>query len=99
MTDTVTLRSITEANRVQVLEARASPDQEQFVGSIREALEEAAAYPQAKPWYRAIYVGDEPIGFVMLSWNVHPQRLGFAPTGALDVDGEVILRLPLTVRL
>lgn len=26
------------------------------------------------------------------------QRLGFAPTGDRDVDGEVILRLPLTVR-
>ena len=56
-----------------MLKLRVSPDQERFVGSIREALEEAAAYPHAKPWYRVIYVGDDPVGFVMLSWNVHPQ--------------------------
>jgi len=49
MTDTMTLRSITEATRVQVLEVRASPDQERFVGSIREALEEAAAYHTPSP--------------------------------------------------
>jgi diamine N-acetyltransferase len=28
--------------------------------------------PQARPWYRAIYAGQEPVGFVMLSYDVPP---------------------------
>jgi len=30
-------------------------------------LDDAAAYPQANPWYRAVYAGDEPVGFIMVS--------------------------------
>jgi RimJ/RimL family protein N-acetyltransferase len=33
----------------------------------------AADYPHAKPWYRAVFAGEEPVGFVMVSWNVEPQ--------------------------
>jgi diamine N-acetyltransferase len=151
----VTLREITDDNREAVLALRVAPGQERFVGSVRGALEEAAEYPQAKPWYRAVYAGDEPVGFVMVSWNVPPeppdiigpwflwkiivdrryqgrgygaeavrqiaalvraegatelltsyvpedggpagfyQRLGFVPTGDLDGNGEVIVRLAL----
>jgi diamine N-acetyltransferase len=40
---------------------------------VQNALADAAEYPQAKPWYRAIYAGDEPIGFVMISWNCKPR--------------------------
>jgi GNAT superfamily N-acetyltransferase len=29
--------------------------------------------PEGKPWYRAIYADDRPVGFVMLSWNVTPE--------------------------
>jgi len=151
----VALREITGANREAVLALGVAPGQERFVSSVRGALREAAEYPQAKPWYRAVYAGDEPVGFVMLSWNVEPQppeingpwflwkllidqrhqgrgyglevvrhiaelvhaqgatelltsyvpaadgpagfyqRLGFVPTGKLDPQGEVIMRLPL----
>jgi len=28
--------------------------------------------PEGKPWYRAIYADDEPVGFIMLGWNVTP---------------------------
>jgi diamine N-acetyltransferase len=151
----VTLREITDGNRAAVLALRVAPGQERFVSSVRDALREAAEYPHAKPWYRAIYADGEPVGFVMLSWNVAPQppaifgpwflwklliderhqgrgygrevvrqivelvqaegatelltsyvpqddgpagfyeRLGFAPTGALDPEGEVIMRLTL----
>jgi GNAT superfamily N-acetyltransferase len=34
---------------------------------------EASDYPHAKPWYRAVLAGEEPVGFAMLSWNVEPQ--------------------------
>ncbi len=152
----VTLRELTDANREQVLALRIAPHQEAFIGSVADSLEEAAEYPQASPWYRAVYAGDEPVGFVMLSWDCVPQppdiigpwflwklliderqqgrgygrevvqlvadlvraeggeelltshvaggeghpgpfyaRVGFEPTGALDPNGEIILRLDL----
>lgn len=69
----VTLVGITDRNREAVLAMRVAPEQERFVGSVHGALEEAAEYPHAKPWSRAVYAVDEPIGFVMVSWNVEPQ--------------------------
>jgi diamine N-acetyltransferase len=69
----VTLRDLTDANREDVLALRVAPHQEQFIGSVANSLEEASEYPEANPWYRAVYAGDEPIGFVMLSWDCVPQ--------------------------
>jgi diamine N-acetyltransferase len=151
----VTLREITDENLAAVLALRVAAQQERFVGSVQGALQDACEYPHAKPWYRAIYADDEPVGFVMVSWNVEPQppqligpwflwkllidqrhqgrgygsqavrqvarlvraegarelltsyvaedrgpagfyrRLGFEPTGELDANGEVIVRLLL----
>src|SRR5215211_3696959 len=152
----VTPREISDDNRAAVLALCVAPQQERFVGgSVQGALGDAAEYPNAKPWYRAIYADDEPAGFVMVSWNCEPQppeiigpwflwkllidkryqgrgygseavrqvaelvraegarelltsfvlgdggpsgfyeRLGFVPTGDLDVNKEVILRLAL----
>ncbi|MFD5763111.1 GNAT family N-acetyltransferase, partial [Streptomyces sp. NPDC127044] len=36
---------------------------------MSRSLKEAAKKPEANPWYRAVYRGDEPVGFVMLSWK------------------------------
>jgi GNAT superfamily N-acetyltransferase len=69
----VTLCEIVEENRDAVLVLRVTPQQERFVGSVRGALADAAEYAHAKPWYRAVHCGDEPVGFVMVSWNVEPQ--------------------------
>jgi hypothetical protein len=69
----VTLREITNGNREAVLALRVAPEQERFVGSVHGALDDAAEYPHAKPWYRAVYAGDDPVGFVMVSWNVQPR--------------------------
>jgi diamine N-acetyltransferase len=151
----VKLVEITDENRDVVLALRVAPEQAQFVGSVRGALDEAAQYPHANPWYRAVYAGDVPVGFVMLSWNVEPrppqiigpwflwklliderqqgrgygsevvrqvvelvraegatelltsyvdapggpagfyERLGFAPTGELDENGEIVVSLVL----
>ncbi|HET7012878.1 MAG TPA: hypothetical protein VFI65_03135 [Streptosporangiaceae bacterium] len=71
----VTLREITSENLDAVLALRISPEQDQFVSSVQESLADAAEYPQARPWYRAVYASDEPsspVGFVMVSWNVQP---------------------------
>jgi diamine N-acetyltransferase len=40
---------------------------------VRSALADAGKSPHAKPWYRPVYAGGEPVGFVMLSWDVEPQ--------------------------
>ncbi|HEY3261147.1 MAG TPA: GNAT family N-acetyltransferase [Pseudonocardiaceae bacterium] len=69
----VVLHEITDENRARVLALRVAPEQERFVGSVRSALADAAEYPQANPWYRAVHAGDELVGFVMVSWNVQPQ--------------------------
>ncbi|MDQ0894348.1 GNAT family N-acetyltransferase [Agromyces ramosus] len=152
----VMLREIDDENRDAVLALSVAPGQRRFVGTVQGALDDAAAYPHANPWYRAVYAGGEPVGFVMLSWDVEPQppdligpwflwkliidesrqrlgygaqavrlvaelvqregaaelltsyvdaddgpagfyaRLGFEPTGEVDGDGEIIVRLPLT---
>ena len=152
----VTLGEITDRNREAVLALRVAPGQERFVGSVRNALAQAGRYPHANPWYRVVRAGGEPVGFVMVSWDVEPQppeiigpwflwkllidqrhqgrgygaevvrhvtglvraegatelltsyvpedggpagfyeRLGFVPTGQLDMNGEVIVRLVLS---
>jgi GNAT superfamily N-acetyltransferase len=149
---TITLREITEDNAEPVLGVRLAPGQDRFVTSVTDSLAEAEEDPQGNPWFRAVYADEQPVGFVMLSWNVEPQppeiigpwflwkllidhrhqgkgygrevvrqivelvrsegatelltshvpgeggpggfyaRLGFVPTGALDPDGEIILR-------
>jgi diamine N-acetyltransferase len=151
----VNLEEISDGNRAAVLALRVAPGQEQFVSSVPESLAEAAEYPHARPWYRAIVADGTPVGFVMVSWNAEPdppeiigpwflwkllideryqrrgygaevvrqiaelvraegaaelltsyvpepggparfyERLGFAPTGDVDGDGEVIMRLAL----
>ncbi len=68
----VTLRQITDENRAAVSAFHVAPDQEQFVAGVEQSLAEAATTPRGNPWYRAIYAGDEPVGFVMLSWDVTP---------------------------
>ena len=79
----VTLGEITDRNREAVLALRVAPGQERFVGSVRSALAEAAGYPHAKPWY--VPEDGGPAAFY--------ERLGFVPTGQLDMNGEVIVRL------
>jgi diamine N-acetyltransferase len=74
----VTLEEITADNHDAVLAVRVAPRQEQFVGTVQGALADAVAYPEAMPWYRAVYASDDqdgqavPVGFVMISWNVPP---------------------------
>ncbi|GIJ45360.1 N-acetyltransferase [Virgisporangium aliadipatigenens] len=68
----VQLREITDDNRDAVLALEVAPSQKRFVSEVPESLAQAARYPEAKPWYRAVYDGDTPVGFVMLSWDVVP---------------------------
>jgi diamine N-acetyltransferase len=72
----VTLGEITDLNRDTVLALRVGPEQERFVGSVAGALADAAEYPHARPWYRAVFADNTPVGFVMVSWDVEPQPPG-----------------------
>jgi GNAT superfamily N-acetyltransferase len=70
---TITLREITEDNIDAVRALRTTADQERFVSSVAGSLAEAAENPQGSPWFRAVYADGQPVGFVMLSWDVEPQ--------------------------
>jgi diamine N-acetyltransferase len=72
----VHLREITDDNRDAVCALRVRGDQERFVASVATSLDDADEEPEENPWYRAVYYGDEPVGFVMLSWNVSDDRSG-----------------------
>ncbi|MGH3484794.1 MAG: hypothetical protein ACRDPQ_16365, partial [Nocardioidaceae bacterium] len=69
----VTLREIDDDNREAVVGLQLAPGQERFVSSVAESLAIAVDKPHGNPWYRAVFAGDEPVGFVMVSWNVEPQ--------------------------
>lgn len=69
----IELREVTDANRDAVLAIHAGPAQGRFVSSVADSIQEAAETPEGSPWYRAVYLDGEPVGFVMLSWNVTPR--------------------------
>jgi diamine N-acetyltransferase len=66
----VTFRPITGANRAAVEALRVTPQQEQFVSGVAESLAEAAAEPDGRAQYAAVYAGATPVGFVMFSEDV-----------------------------
>jgi diamine N-acetyltransferase len=68
----VVFREVDEQTLEAVLAVTLAPEQEPYVGSVSEALEEARELPEGKPWYRAVFDGETAVGFVMLSWNVPP---------------------------
>jgi GNAT superfamily N-acetyltransferase len=70
----VHLREITDDNREAVRALRVRGRQKRFVASVSCSLRDAAGTPKARPWYRAVYCGDEPVGFVMLSWKPRSGR-------------------------
>jgi diamine N-acetyltransferase len=68
----VTLREINDDNRDAVTALNVGPGQDRFVASVAASFRDAEETPEGHPWYRAIYAGDEPVGFLMLSWDVTP---------------------------
>jgi diamine N-acetyltransferase len=68
----VAIREITDTNRGAVLALRVAPGQDAYVARVEASFRDAEETPEGNPWYRAIYAGDEPVGFVMLSWDVTP---------------------------
>jgi diamine N-acetyltransferase len=60
----VSLRKITADTVREICRLRVAPGQEGFVAPVAESIAEAYFAPAA--WFRAIYAGDTPVGFVML---------------------------------
>jgi diamine N-acetyltransferase len=63
-TELVSLHEITAATVRQITGLSVNADQQRFVASNAVSLAEALFSEEA--WYRAIYFGDSPAGFVML---------------------------------
>lgn len=68
----IEFREITDENVEAVVALRIAPSQEGYVDPVADCLLIAKETPEGNPWYRAIYADDQPVGFVMLSWNVTP---------------------------
>lgn len=71
-TPRIRLVEVTDDNRDAVIAVRVHPAQERFVATVEKSFKDAESEPEAHPWFRAVYAGDEPVGFVMLSWNLTP---------------------------
>ncbi|EKQ68254.1 acetyltransferase, ribosomal protein N-acetylase [Leptolyngbyaceae cyanobacterium JSC-12] len=65
----VTLREITKENLRDILRLKVAPNQEQFVAPNAVSIAEAHFAPEVA-WFRAIYAGDVPVGFLMLEDDV-----------------------------
>jgi diamine N-acetyltransferase len=65
MTDAVTLREVTKETVRKITALKVSPAQEQFVAPNSVSIAEAY-FSRDVAWFRAIYDGDTPVGFVML---------------------------------
>lgn len=66
----VSLRPITESNREAVEALEVSPGQELFVSNVADSLLEAAAEPDGRALYWAVYADETLVGFVMISDEV-----------------------------
>lgn len=64
LAEKVTLKKITRRNLGAVLKLKVKPKQEFLVATNAKSIAQAHFYRDA--WYRAIYLDDTPIGFVLL---------------------------------
>ena len=62
----VTLREVTRENLRDVLRLKVADDQRGFVADNAWSIAEAHFYPEMA-WFRAIYAGETPVGFLMLA--------------------------------
>ncbi|MGH3086848.1 MAG: GNAT family N-acetyltransferase [Rubrobacteraceae bacterium] len=62
---TVTLREVTRESVGDVCDLKVASHQEQFVAPNAVSIAEAYFEPEAA-WFRAIYAGETPVGFLML---------------------------------
>jgi GNAT superfamily N-acetyltransferase len=69
----IELREVDETVRAELIGSVVIPeDQQRFVSTVEGSLAEAAEASEANPWYRGVYDAGEPVGFVMIAWDVDP---------------------------
>lgn len=61
----VSLREVTRENLGEVLRLGVAPEQARFVASNAVSIAQAHFHPDVA-WFRAIYAGETPVGFLML---------------------------------
>ena len=66
----VSLREVTAETLMSILELRVTREQRRFVASNAVSIAQAHFSPEA--WFRAIYAGVTPVGFLMMS--VQPEE-------------------------
>jgi len=67
----IELRDVDDAVREELIRSVVIPEEQQrFVSTVERSLAEAVEAPEANPWYRGVYDGGEPVGFVMIAWDV-----------------------------
>ena len=61
----VSLREVTVESLMSILKLRVTREQRRFVASNAVSIAQAHFSPEA--WFRAIYAGETPVGFLMMS--------------------------------
>jgi diamine N-acetyltransferase len=69
----VTLREITQETLRAILRLKVAPDQEHFVAPNAVSIAEAH-FQSEIAWFRAVYAGEVPVGFLMLEDDVAHQE-------------------------
>jgi diamine N-acetyltransferase len=64
----VSLREVTKETLRDITGLRVRPDQQRLVATNAESIAEAYFSPEVA-WFRAVYAGDTPVGFLMLEDN------------------------------
>lgn len=64
----VSLREITRETLGPILQLKVAATQQRFVASNAVSIAQAHFHPETA-WFRGIYAGEEPVGFVMLEIN------------------------------
>ncbi len=64
----VTLKEVTKQNLREILRLKVAEGQEKFVASNAVSIAQAH-FDSGVAWFRAIYDGEQPVGFVMLDDN------------------------------
>jgi len=67
VTAKVSLQPVSKENLYEILKLQVNEEQRRFVASNAASI--AEAFYEDHAWFRAIYAGDTPVGFVMLSLN------------------------------
>lgn len=103
----ISFKKITDINRQEILELKLYPDQENFIESIEESLEEASLDSTWNPL--GIYENGKPIGFAMYGYfeeddeawfdrlliDRNYQNKGFGREAFIRVVKEMFLKFPV----